>query len=92
MEKKGNMDEAHIDQVRPVLVLPGVFPSQTHIRLPPGHEILVPEASGTPKAMRPASAAPPVAGSLWPPPLHAGRAVHCLDFGSGAVWSFRIPG
>nr|XP_020732517.1 lysine-rich nucleolar protein 1-like [Odocoileus virginianus texanus] len=49
LEKKGNMDEAHIDQVRPVLIIHHLpQPPRKHARLLTGHRILVPEASGAP--------------------------------------------
>ena len=77
LEKKGNMDEAHIDQVCLVLIIHHLpQPPKKHARLLTGHRILVPEASGTPQAPGPASAPPPGAGSLWPPSLTAGRAHH----------------
>lgn len=45
LEKKGNMDEAHIDQVWPRSSYPALHLAtrlKTHTRLLPGHKILVP--------------------------------------------------
>lgn len=50
LEKKGNVDEAHIDQVRPASPLSG-------------HKVLISEAPTAPKAVRPAPVVPLHTGS-----------------------------
>ncbi|XP_057171467.1 lysine-rich nucleolar protein 1 [Ursus arctos] len=81
LEKKGNMDEAHIDQVRPrpsppfrvSCHLPGTHLSPTE-QQDPG-----PRGVRDPKSHQPASGTLSVAGNLWPPPVHAGRPFHYLQ-------------
>lgn len=94
LEKKGNMDEAHIDQVCPRSS--PLFRVSCH----PPVTLLSPTRqrdSGLrdvrdPSSHQPASGTLLVAGNFWPPPLHAGRPLHYHSFDSGANGSFRILG
>lgn len=83
LEKKGNMDEAHIDQV----------PSRSSF---PSLRVATPSypvsRSCTPEATRPAS----VRHLQWQGtvafPTSCWETHHCHGVGLGAIWSFRTPG